>query len=108
MALRFIRDHACEGITVEDVLNYLSTNHSMEMSRSTLDHHFTEIVEHSPKMEIMLVRLQRMKQLLVDTDWTLSEIAARVGIKHAEYLNALCKSKFGQTPGEFRRFMRHP
>lgn len=108
MALRFIRDHACEGITVGDVLNDLSTSHSTEISRSTLDHRFTEIVGHSPKVEIMLVRLRRMKQLLMDTDWTLPKIAARVGIQHAEYLSTLFKSKYGQTPGEFRRSMQHP
>ena len=105
-ALRFIRDHACEGITVEDVLNHLCNKDSLQVSRSTLEHRFNEIVKHSPKEEIMLVRLQRMKQLIVNTDWTLPEIATRVGIQHAEYLSTLFKRKFGRTPGEFRRHMR--
>lgn len=106
MALRFIRDHACEGITVEDVLNHLGANDATQVSRSTLEHRFAEVMEHSPKAEIMLVRLRRVKQLLVETDCPLPEIAARVGFQHAEYLSTLFKSKFGQTPGLFRRRMR--
>jgi LacI family transcriptional regulator len=107
-ALRFIRDHACEGISVENVLDHLGASVSSLISRSTLEHRFAEILGRSPKAEIMRVRLQRVRQLLIDTDWTLPEIATRVGIKHAEYLSIMFKSKFGQPPGEFRRHFRCP
>ena len=106
MALRFIRDHTNEGLTVEDVLDHLCATTSMQVSRSTLEHLFAQIRGHSPKAEIMRVRLERVKQLLVDTDCTLPEVAARAGIKHAEYLSALFKSKLGLTPGEFRQRMQ--
>jgi len=105
-ALRFIRENASEGISVEDVLNHLSADGSMNVSRSTLEHRFLETLGRSPKDEILRLRLERVKQLLVETDWTLAKIAEEVGIERAEYLSALFKRKFYQTPGEFRLQMK--
>jgi LacI family transcriptional regulator len=99
-AVRFIRDHACEGITVADVLR------EARCSRSVLERRFRQQLGRSPQAEIRAVVLDRVKQLLLDTDWTLPRIAAAVGIEHGEYLSVLFKRRTGQTPGEFRRAQR--
>lgn len=44
-----------------------------------------------------------MKQLLVETDWPLAEVAERCGFKHAEYMSVVFKQKARQTPAQFRR-----
>lgn len=95
-AVRFIREHACEGIDVGDVLR------SVPLSRSTLERRFMEVLNRSPKDEILRVRLNRAKQLLAETDFPLRLIAEKVGHEHSEYFSVIFKKKTGLTPAQFR------
>ena len=95
-ATRFIREHACEGIDVSDVLRVVP------MSRSTLDRRFSKLMSCSPKDEILRVRLNRAKQLLAETNLSLTLIADKLGLEHTEYLSRIFKKRVGLTPSEFR------
>jgi len=95
-ATRFIREQACEGIDVSDVMR------AVPMSRSTLDRRFIKILGRSPKDEILRVRLGRVKQLLAETDIPLSLISEKVGLEHVEHLSRMFKEREGITPSEFR------
>ena len=95
-ATRFIREHACDGIDVSDVLR------AVPMSRSTLDRRFIALMNCSPKDEILRVRLNRAKQLLAETNLSLPLIAEKVGLEHGEYLSRIFKKRVGLTPSEFR------
>jgi LacI family transcriptional regulator len=103
-ALRIIRDRACEGLNVDGVLGLLG-DQALPVSRSTLERRFADLLGHSPKDEILRVRLARVKQLLIDTDHSLVTIARLVGVENHEYLSALFKIKTGETPGNFRKRM---
>ena len=96
VAVRFIREHACEGIDVSDVLR------AAAMSRSALDRHFIKIMQRTPKDEILRVRLNRAKQLLAETDFPQALIAEKIGFEHVEYLSRIFKKRIGITPSEFR------
>ncbi|MCA9017560.1 MAG: substrate-binding domain-containing protein [Planctomycetaceae bacterium] len=96
-AVRFIRQHACDGINVRDVLM------SVPLSRRILENRFQKFIGRSPHEEIMRIRLDRVKQLLEETDLSLIEIAERTGFRHPEYLNVAFKKQTGTTPGSFRR-----
>ena len=96
-AVRFIRENACHGITVGDVLE------TLPMSRSTLERRFRTYLGHSPQSEIRAVQLARARQLLVETDHPLHRIAELVGFDHPEYFSVLFKREAGQTPGQYRR-----
>lgn len=98
--IRFIREHACEGIDVSDLLK------AVPLSRSALERRFARTLGHSPKEEILRVRLNRARQLLAETDFPLWTIAEKIGLQHAEYLNVIFKKKTGQTPGQFRALAR--
>jgi len=95
--LRFVREHACEGIQVSDLVRVAA------LSRSVFERRFTHLVGHSPKAEVLRVRLARAKQLLTDTDLGLTAVAERCGFKHPEYFATLFRLKVGTTPGQFRR-----
>ena len=95
-ALRFIREHGCDGIDVGAVLK------AVPLSRSVLERRFAAILGRSPKDEILRVRLDRAKQLLAETDFALPLVAEKVGLEHPEYLNVIFKRKTGMTPGQFR------
>lgn len=96
-AVRFIREHACQGIQVADVMD------AVRCSRSVLERRFRKHLGRSPQREIREVQLRRARQLLTDTDWTLPRIAEATGIEHPEYLSVLFKREIGQTPGQFRQ-----
>ena len=100
-ALAFIRAKADTGINVVDILDHLANIH-LPVSRSTLDRRFRETLHFSPKDQILNIRLERVRQLLVDTTDSVEQIARRVGLAGAAQLAALFKHRTGQTPGEFR------
>lgn len=95
-AVRFIRDHACDAIQVNDVLRVVP------LSRRVLEGRFKALLNRTPHEEILRVKLERVKQLLLDTEFTLAEIASRTGCEHAEYLSVAFKREIGITPGRYR------
>jgi LacI family transcriptional regulator len=99
-AIRYIREHACEGIDVGNLIK------AVPLSRSSLERRFTSVIGHSPKEEILRVRLNRAKQLLAETNFQLEFIAEKIGIEHSEYLSRLFKKKTGLTPSQFRHQSR--
>jgi LacI family transcriptional regulator len=95
-AARFIREHTCDGIDVADVVRLTG------WSRSTLERRYEKVTGHSPKHDILRFRLNRAKQLLTETDFSLAYIAEKIGLTHTEYFNRIFKKKVGMTPAQFR------
>jgi LacI family transcriptional regulator len=95
-ALRFIRDHACEPIDVGDVLEAIAVSRSMFYRR------FVGAMSRSPHAHILRVRLNRVRELLTQTVFPLSRIAALSGFEHTEYMVAAFKREMGITPGQYR------
>jgi LacI family transcriptional regulator len=96
IGLRFIREHAFDNINMNDVAA------AAGMSRRVFERRFVAQFGRSPKTEVLRLRLERAKELLADTDWTLTEIAERTGFKYGEYLHSMFMQKTGITPGKFR------
>jgi LacI family transcriptional regulator len=99
-AARHIREDACNGLTVDDLVSRLS------VSRSLLERRFRRCLRRSPQQEIRLVQLKRVRQLLTETDLTLDAIARLAGYEHPEYMSVVFKRLTGQTPGDYRGQIR--
>ncbi len=99
-ALHFIRQHACEGIGVEEVFR------TVALSRSTLERRFMKLVGRSPRAEITRRQLERVQQLLVQTEFPLRTIARIAGFNYAESMCHLFKRITGQSPIAYRRRYR--
>ncbi|MBM3836066.1 MAG: DNA-binding transcriptional regulator [Verrucomicrobia bacterium] len=95
-AIHFIRQHACDGIKVKDVLK------AVPHSRRLLASRFKKLLGRTPHEEILRVKLNRVKQLLTDTDLPLEEIAERAGFPHVEYLSVAFRREVGTSPSAFR------
>jgi LacI family transcriptional regulator len=95
--VRLIRQHACEGIVVADLLRRIP------LSRRVLERRFTRYVGRTPHAEILRVKLNRVKQLLVETDLSVEAIARLAGFEHPEYLSVTFKREVGLPPQTFRR-----
>lgn len=100
--LRFIREHAFERLKVDFAAR------AAGLSRRIFERRFLQRVGRTPKAELLRIRVERAKHLLVSTELSLLDIAERCGFSHGEYLHSLFKQKTGQTPGEFRRRARLP
>ena len=101
-AVRFIRDHACDGIKVQAVVDELA------MSRRVLEHRFRRLLGRTPHDEILRVQIEQVSQLLAETDLPLATIADRTGFKHAEYMSVAFKRQTGLSPKQFRDGRREP
>jgi LacI family transcriptional regulator len=96
-ALSFIREHACHGITVDEVLQHAFA------SRSQLEKKFRHFIGRSPQAEIRRVQVAKIRQLLVETDFPLKRIAELTGFEHVEYLCVVFKRVTGDSPGHYRK-----
>ncbi|MGI9473379.1 MAG: XylR family transcriptional regulator [Rubripirellula sp.] len=95
-ALKIIRDRACIGLSVADILR------EIPIARSSLERRFRQSVGRSPQAEIRSVQMKRAQQLLCETDLPLAQIATLTGFKHSEYFSVVFKREIGQTPGQYR------
>ncbi|MGB7327427.1 MAG: XylR family transcriptional regulator [Rubripirellula sp.] len=96
MALKIIRERACLGLNVNDILQ------EVLIARSSLERRFRKAIGRSPQAEIRDVQMKRARQLLVETDLSLAQIASLTGFKHSEYFSVVFKREIGQTPGQYR------
>lgn len=96
-ALHFIRRHAFEGITVDEVLA------EVPLSRRVLEHRFRRRLGRTPKEEIQRLRFEEAKSLLATTDLPLARISERLGFHQPAYLSAAFRREAGKTPSAYRR-----
>jgi len=99
-ALRYINEHACEGIDVSDVLR------AVPVSRTLFDRRFKSLLGHSPHQHILNKRIERAKHLLIDSDLAITVIAELVGFQTASYLSTVFRRETKMTPYEYRTKLR--
>ena len=95
-ALRLIREGACNGLTVGEVVKQCAA------SRSQLERKFRHYLGRSLQAEIRNVQLTRIKQLLLETDYPLKKIAELTGFEHPEYMSVVFKRLTRESPGGYR------
>lgn len=96
-AIHYIRQFACQGISADSVAEHVG------VSRHALERKFRQKIGRSPHSEIRNVQIARIKQLLIETDMPLKNIAEVVGVRHTEYIIVMFAREVGVTPGAFRR-----
>ena len=99
-ALRYIRDNACRGLTVEEVVRRTA------VPRHELERGLRRHIGRSPQAEIRRIQVAEIKRLLQHTDNPLKEIAEHTGFEYVEYMCVVFKRLVGETPGKFRKDSR--
>jgi LacI family transcriptional regulator len=95
-AMRYIRDHVCEGIATKDVVSH------MGCARSNLDVRFHRWLHRSVRAEIHRQRMEIVLRYLEKTDLTIHQIAERTGFATSAHLCRLFQKRFGISPTEHR------
>jgi LacI family transcriptional regulator len=95
-AMNFIRTHAANLIQVSEVAAYAGT------SRRVLERRFAQLLGRSPAEEIRRQHFERAKQLLIETDMQIPEIADASGFGSPEYMAYVFRHAIQQSPRKYR------
>lgn len=101
-AARFIHAHSGRPISVEDVVA------AVALSRRQLERRFQLALGRSILDEIIRCRIHRARQLLIDTELTLEQVAFASGFASASYFSVVFKRETQSTPQQFRSAYRVP
>ena len=96
-ALHLIRSRVFSGVDIERVAREVG------LSRRSLERRFATQLHHSINTYISRILIDRIKALLIETDYTIGHIGSLVGIEHMQRLYQLFKKHTGLTPSEFRK-----
>ncbi len=100
-ALQLIHQGFGGGISVKSVASKLA------VSRPTLERRFALELNRTPAAEISRVQAEFARRRLLDTDKTVTEIAAEAGYSSARQLRAAMDQHFAVTPRDMRTLIPH-
>lgn len=99
-ALEYLRKNAFGTLQISDVLK------QVPLSRRALELRFRQTLGRSPAAELRRLRVNKAKQLLTNTNWSMPKIAAASGFSQAEIMNRIFRRELQQTPTQYRRAAR--
>ncbi|MEM6332856.1 MAG: substrate-binding domain-containing protein [Planctomycetota bacterium] len=91
-ALRLIRDLATDGLTPAGV------HHHSPLARRTLEMRFRAATGHTIQTEIARIRHHRARELLIETDLPVADVAARCGFASPSQFAATFHQHEGMSP----------
>lgn len=98
--VEFIQKHALEDITILDILKVVP------MARRSLDRRFFKVFGRTPAEEIRRLRINKARQLLAESDFSMQRIAESCGFSTYNYLTLFFKKMTGMSPSEYRNKYR--
>jgi LacI family transcriptional regulator len=101
-AIRYIREHACEGLRLKDFFK------TSRLSRRELERRVRTLLGRSPKEEMIRVQIERAKQLLTETKLPAKAIAEKCGFSQPRYFSQVFHVRVGLPPGAYRRAQGKP
>ena len=95
-AVSYIRERACGGLQVGDVLAHTG------MSRASLQQRMKQLLGRTIHQEIQRARLNRAKDLLAMSPLTIKQVARESGFASVQYMTRVFRAETGETPARFR------
>jgi len=95
-AMRYIAEHCGEPISVGDVVKHVGCD------RQKLEKQFRKAGLHSINVEIVALRIELTKRLLIGSDEPIEDIAAKAGFGTAQHMRHVFRHKLKTTPTDFR------
>ena len=97
MSLEFIHRNFRTDISLDDAARYVSCNSA----------YFSRLFKHDMKIGFVTyvnrLRISKAKELLLETEMSLSEITQTVGFSNQQYFTKVFKAETQKTPGQYRK-----
>jgi transcriptional regulator GlxA family with amidase domain len=98
---------------VSETVEYINKNYSKDISLSEITKqaylskfHFSRIFKkhtsYSPYQYLITVRLNHSRQFLLNSNYSIKEVADLCGFKRLDYFSAIFKKKFKYSPSLYR------
>ena len=75
----------------------------LRVGRTTFFGRVKKITGMPPNKYVLKFKMEKARQLLIDTDLSVSEVGYAVGVGDASYFNRLYKNFYGISPSQFRK-----
>jgi LacI family transcriptional regulator len=95
-AMRYMRDHCEEALTVSDIAD------AVHATRRTVERRFRQQLSSSVIHELGVLRVEKARQLLADTDMLIKQVAIATGFRETRRLNEVFRKIEGCLPSEYR------
>ncbi|MBB6670728.1 helix-turn-helix domain-containing protein [Cohnella nanjingensis] len=95
--VEYVKDHLHDPmLTIEEISEQvsLSTRHVRQLFKEALDVTLSDY--------ILQERIAKVKELLVSTDWTVTDIGERAGFQTKSHFFTIFKKATGMTPSQYR------
>ncbi len=96
LAMQYIHEHVAESLKISHIASVL------RISRRKFEQDFSRVTGQTPYEAIVKIRLERAKQLLIETDWRIGRVAERCGMGTEQTLRRLMVQHEHIKPAEFR------
>ncbi|MGN6507360.1 MAG: substrate-binding domain-containing protein, partial [Tepidisphaeraceae bacterium] len=97
LAIRFIREHACDPCSVQDLLR------AVPVGRRWLERNFVSQIGRTPHEEITRVRIEAAQRLLASPAISIHQVAIKCGFFDVKNFYVTFRKQTGQTPGAYRK-----
>lgn len=93
----YIEEHAAEPMRMEDIA------HLHGLSPSQLTRRFHAAYQKGPLQYLTSVRMHNIKEMLINSDYTIDTIAQLNGYQNGFYMSRVFAQQTNMTPSKFRR-----
>lgn len=112
-----VDEHVDNSLIINQLKDYINENYAQKLTLNTLAkiaHYNPSYISSLFKKEtgqgitdyITELRLNKARELLLDTSMSIDEIADSIGLNNNSYMTALFKKKVGMNPSDYRRFSK--
>lgn len=98
LMLSFIHQNYTDAITLQEIAD------AAHLSVSECTRSFKKTIHMTPYDYLIKYRIKKSSELLASTDYSITEVAHRVGFNHANHFIQSFKKYHARTPRDFRKF----
>lgn len=98
--LSYVKNHYCENITIENIADHvgLSYSHLRKVFKDATGRNLAEYIN--------ALRLEKAKQLLLETNYTVKQVAALCGFYHEKSFSRAFTQAEGISPGKYKSMVQ--
>lgn len=97
----YLKEHACENVNVKALVEKYGIGYE------TFRHRFKKLYGMSPKNFMLLYRLQRSCDMLVETNKSCIDIAYECGFSNSAQFSNFFKRQYGISPQQYKKNNKH-